>query len=224
MLGARSGLVERLREEIGVESEVETEADPGNTDSPICSSTSSATSASPTPPRWSRTRSLVLLRSAGERGEAEAIGAHVAAWFTAAPSPSEIAIVLRDPARRGPLIARVLESYGVGVALEAELAVAATGVGGALAGSARGGARHRAGERRPALAARAVRGAPVGGRLARAQDQARPGTERRRRRWSSGSDGEDEAALRPAPAARRGLRRPRRGGRRDRDEDGAALP
>src|SRR5262249_14997405 len=39
---------------------------------------------------------------------------------------------LRDPAARGPLIARVMESYGIGVALEAELPVASTGVGGAV--------------------------------------------------------------------------------------------
>ena len=43
-----------------------------------CSSTSSAASASPGRAGRGRTTSLVLLRSAGERGEAEAIGAHVA--------------------------------------------------------------------------------------------------------------------------------------------------
>ena len=49
-----------------------------------------------------------------------------------APTRTRSRSSLRDPARRGPLIARVLESYGVGVALEAELPVASTGVGGAL--------------------------------------------------------------------------------------------
>jgi ATP-dependent helicase/DNAse subunit B len=131
VLGARSGLVGRLRKEIGVESEVETEADPGNTDSPLLfhlERNFGVPDAAPAEPN----EDLVLLRSAGERGEAEAIGAHVSRLMHEGAEPERIAIVLRDPTRRGPLVARVLESYGVGVALEAELAVAATGVGGAL--------------------------------------------------------------------------------------------
>ena len=76
--------------------------------------------------------SLVFLRSAGERGEAEAISAEVVRLLAGGSDPSEIAIVLRDPQRRGPLLASVLESYGVPVALEAEVPVAATAVGGGL--------------------------------------------------------------------------------------------
>ena len=53
-------------------------------------------------------------------------------YRTREPDADQIAIVLRDPARRGPLLARVMESYGIGVALEAELPVAVTGVGGSL--------------------------------------------------------------------------------------------
>jgi ATP-dependent helicase/DNAse subunit B len=75
---------------------------------------------------------LVLLRSAGERGEAEAIAAEVAKLVAAGADPAEIAIAVRDPARSGPLLASVLESCGVPVALEAELAVAGTSVGGTL--------------------------------------------------------------------------------------------
>ena len=56
---------------------------------------------------------LVLLRSAGERGEAEAIAVEAAKLIAAGSDPAEIAIALRDPARRGPPIAEVLESYGV---------------------------------------------------------------------------------------------------------------
>jgi RecB family exonuclease len=75
---------------------------------------------------------LTLLRSAGARAEAEAIAAHVARLIHDGAEEEEIAIVLRDPARRGPLLARVLESYGVAAALEARRPVAATGVGGTL--------------------------------------------------------------------------------------------
>jgi len=75
---------------------------------------------------------LVLLRSAGERSEAEAIGAEAARLIGGGADPAAIAIALRDPARRGPLLADVLESYGIAVALEAEIPVARTAVGGAL--------------------------------------------------------------------------------------------
>ena len=46
--------------------------------------------------------------------------------------PGEIAIAVRDPAGRGRLLAAVLESYGVPVALEADVPVAGTATGGAL--------------------------------------------------------------------------------------------
>jgi ATP-dependent helicase/DNAse subunit B len=75
---------------------------------------------------------LVLLRSAGERGEAEAIGAEVATLIAAGTDPAGIAVAVRDPARRGPLLATVLESFGVSVALEAEIPIAGTSVGGTL--------------------------------------------------------------------------------------------
>jgi ATP-dependent helicase/DNAse subunit B len=74
---------------------------------------------------------LVLLRSAGERGEAEAIGAEVAKLIAASADPAGIAIAVRDPARRGPLLAEVIESFGVAVALEAEVPVTRSSVGGA---------------------------------------------------------------------------------------------
>ncbi len=76
--------------------------------------------------------SLALLRSAGARGEAEAVAASVGRLLHQGAVEEEIAIVLADPARRGPLLAEVLSAYGVAAALEAELPVPATGVGGAL--------------------------------------------------------------------------------------------
>jgi hypothetical protein len=75
---------------------------------------------------------LVLLRSAGERGEAEAIGEEAAKLIAGGADPAAIAIAVRDPARRGPLLATALESRGIGVALEAEIPVAGTSVGGTL--------------------------------------------------------------------------------------------
>jgi ATP-dependent helicase/DNAse subunit B len=84
------------------------------------------------PARRPPSAALVLLRSAGERGEGEAIGAELAKLIAGGADPATIAIAVRDPVRRGPLLAAVLESYGIGVALEAEIPVAGTAVGGAL--------------------------------------------------------------------------------------------
>ena len=117
--------------EIGIAEETRTEADPANTDNPFLFHIErefGAIDAETLPP----SDGLTLLRSAGERGEAEAIGVEVAKLVAGGADPAEIAIVLRDPARRGPLVASVLESYGIATALEAELPVAGTAVGGGL--------------------------------------------------------------------------------------------
>jgi ATP-dependent helicase/DNAse subunit B len=129
-LAARPALLQDLRE-IGVETETVTAADPDNTPSPLLFSLERNFGAAE-PQRVAPDGSIVFLRSAGERGEAEAIGGEVARLLADGSDPSEIAIVLRDPQRRGPLLASVLESYGVPVALEAEVPVAATAVGGGL--------------------------------------------------------------------------------------------
>jgi ATP-dependent helicase/DNAse subunit B len=86
----------------------------------------------PEPRRRPAGEALVLLRSAGARGEAEAIAAEVAKLIAGGADPAAIAIAVRDPVRRGPLLAAVLESCGIAVALEAEVPVAATSVGGTL--------------------------------------------------------------------------------------------
>jgi len=75
---------------------------------------------------------LTLLRSAGARNEAETIAAEAAKLIAAGAEAETIAIAVRDPARRGPLLASVLESQGIAVALEADVPVAGTSVGGAL--------------------------------------------------------------------------------------------
>ncbi len=131
VLRDRSHLIERLREQIGVAGEDRTRPDPGNTDSRLLFELERGFGVAGAAP-VEGDESLVLLRSAGERGEAEAIGAHVARLIHDGARADEIAIVLRDPARRGPLLTRVMESYGIGVALEADLPVSSTGVGGSL--------------------------------------------------------------------------------------------
>jgi len=129
-LAARATLLEQLRG-IGVEAEERTGPDPGNTPSPLLFHLERGFGAAE-PQRRPPDGSLVLLRSAGERGEAEAIAAETARLVSGGVDPAQVAIVVRDPARRGPLVATALESYGVAAALEAEVPVAATAVGGTL--------------------------------------------------------------------------------------------
>jgi ATP-dependent helicase/DNAse subunit B len=124
-------LLERF-EEIGIDATEKLEADPGNTpDAPLLFHLERGFGAAQ-PDRMPVDDSLVHLRSAGERGEAEAIAAEVARLLADGIESEEIAIVVRDPARRGPLLAAVLESYGVPTALEAEVPAATTSVGGSL--------------------------------------------------------------------------------------------
>jgi len=130
-LAARARLLVQLRERIGAEEETATEADPDNTPSPLLFHLArgfGAAAPEPQPP----SADLRLLRSAGERGEAEAIASEVSRLVAAGTEPDEIAIALRDPARRGAAVAVALEANGVATALEAELPVAGTAVGGAL--------------------------------------------------------------------------------------------
>ncbi len=129
-LSARAALLDRLRE-IGVDSETRTEPDAANTPNPLLFHLE-RNFGTPQPRRREPGEGLVLLRSAGARGEAEAIATEVAKLVANGVRPAEIAIALRDPERRGPLIASVLESYGIATALEAEIPVAATAVGGTL--------------------------------------------------------------------------------------------
>ncbi len=118
-------------EEIGIDAVEETAADPANTDSPLLFGLERGFGATG-PAQMPIDESLVFLRSAGERGEAEAIAVAVARLLADGTDPEQIAIVVRDPSRRGPLVASILESYGIATALEAEIPVATTSVGGSL--------------------------------------------------------------------------------------------
>jgi RecB family exonuclease len=130
-LEARGRLLGQLRERLGPAAETVTAADPANTESPLLFHLTRCFGAS-RPPRLEPDGSLALLRSAGTRAEAEAIAAHVSRLLEAGAEPAEVAIALRDPSRRGPEIAAALEANGIAAALEAELPVAGTGVGGGL--------------------------------------------------------------------------------------------
>jgi ATP-dependent helicase/nuclease subunit B len=134
-LAARASLLERLRTieaSAGAGSETRTEASAANTDEPLLFHLERGFGRPEGTRRTPTGDGLTLLRAAGERGEAEAIGSEVARLLATGADPDEIAIALRSPERRGPLMATALESYGVPVALEAELPLAASAVGGTL--------------------------------------------------------------------------------------------
>ncbi|HEY6730748.1 MAG TPA: PD-(D/E)XK nuclease family protein [Solirubrobacterales bacterium] len=129
-LVARGRLLGRLRE-LNPTTEVETEADRENSDSNLLFHLERSF-GTVRPERMPPDGDLTLLRSAGTRAEAEAIAAHVSRLLAAGANPTEVAIALRDPSRRGGEIAAALEANGIAVALEAELPVARTSVGGTL--------------------------------------------------------------------------------------------
>jgi RecB family exonuclease len=144
-LEARAELLSRLRL-LPVADEVTTEADPANTESSLLFALArgfgapggAAIEIGDAPADGGDSagdddaNDLTLLRSAGARGEAEAIAAEVSRLIHGGAAPDEIAIALRDPARRGPEVAAALEANGVAAALEAEVPAAGTAVGGAL--------------------------------------------------------------------------------------------
>lgn len=130
-LEERNGALLEALAEIGIDAIEETHADPANTEAPLLFHLERGFGAA-APERRLADESLVFLRSAGERGEAEAIATEIAHLLVAGTNPEEIAIVVRNPGRRGPLIASVLESYGIPTALEAEVPIPTTAVGGSL--------------------------------------------------------------------------------------------
>jgi RecB family exonuclease len=129
--GRVGGLLEELRGRAELGSEERTDPDPANTEDPTLFHLVRAFGRGPSAP-IEPGAGLVLLRSAGVRGEAEAIALEVARLVHRGADPAQIAVALRDPARRGPEIAAALEAVGVAAALEAELPVAATATGDAV--------------------------------------------------------------------------------------------
>jgi ATP-dependent helicase/DNAse subunit B len=129
-LADRARLLGQLRE-LGPESETPTEADPANTRSELLFHLERSFLRADAP-RAEADDSLLLLRSAGDRGEAELIGAEIARLLANGEVPDEIAVALRDPSGRGALQAGVLRRFGIPVALEAEVPVAQSGTGACL--------------------------------------------------------------------------------------------
>ncbi len=131
-LAARGRLLGQLRalepiEEIGLD------ADPANTESAQLYGLARGFGFPALPPQpLPETSDLTMLRSAGTRAEAEAIAAEVSRLVHAGAAPDEIAVALRDPSRRGPEVEAALEANGIAAALEAEVPVAMTSVGGAV--------------------------------------------------------------------------------------------
>src|SRR6478672_10599919 len=93
-LEARSRLLGQLRERIGVAEETVTEADRTNTDSSLLFHLARGFGNPGAPPREAG-GGLRLLRSAGVRGEAEAIATEVSKLIAAGADPAEIAVALR---------------------------------------------------------------------------------------------------------------------------------
>jgi ATP-dependent helicase/DNAse subunit B len=80
---------------------------------------------------------IAMLESAGERGEAEAIGGQIALLLAEGVPADEILVVLRSPERHGALYDRVLGELGIPVAVEATVALPRTAVGSAMIALAR---------------------------------------------------------------------------------------
>ena len=118
----RGALVDR-----GGEVVLETAPDPAHTESPILYHLErgflvGAERRAPDP-------GLVMMEAAGERGQAEQIGAEVARLLSDGVPGDEIAVVLRNPHRDGPLYESVFATLEIPVAVEARVPLARTAVG-----------------------------------------------------------------------------------------------
>ncbi|HEX2128541.1 MAG TPA: PD-(D/E)XK nuclease family protein, partial [Solirubrobacterales bacterium] len=130
-LAPRAGLISALRDELGAEIAEELPFEDSYTDSATLRHLDRHL-FEPGAGRVAPDDGLVLLQSAGARGEAEAVGVEIARLLRSGFSPDEIAIVVRHPDPGGRLLAGVLREMGIPVALEASLALSATAVGGSL--------------------------------------------------------------------------------------------
>jgi ATP-dependent helicase/DNAse subunit B len=90
----------------------------------------------PEPVDQDAARAVTLLEAGGERAEAELVAAEILALTRAGVAGDQIAVLYRSPAA-APLVARVLEQYGVRVTGSGELALAQTTLGRSLLAAAR---------------------------------------------------------------------------------------
>lgn len=78
------------------------------------------------------TGALTIMRSTGERNEAEAIAAEIAALVSSGAGAGDIAVAIDAPAQNGRLLRDTLERFDIPVTLEAETHVRATVTGRSL--------------------------------------------------------------------------------------------
>jgi ATP-dependent helicase/DNAse subunit B len=127
-LGARAGLLARLREDLGARVEAELDPHAGYTDSATLFHLERHL-FEPLAPRVAPDGGLVLLEAAGERAEAEQIGGEIAHLLATGTDPDEIAVVLRSPERLAPLYDEVLAELGVPAAVDARIPATRTATG-----------------------------------------------------------------------------------------------
>jgi ATP-dependent helicase/DNAse subunit B len=130
-LAARAGLLARLVDELGAELGEPLPFDPAYTESATLRHLD-RNLFEPGAPPIDPDDGILLLDSAGARGEAEAIGIEIARRLADGYEPDEIAIVVRHPDSSGPVLASVLAHLGIPVALEASMPLARTCVGTSL--------------------------------------------------------------------------------------------
>ena len=138
-LAAGAGLLAELRE-LDAEVAVELGHDPSHTERESLRHLDAAL-FEPDAGRVEIDGAVRMTECAGELGEAEAIGAEVARLLADGEPADSISIVVRDPARRGPLLGRVLSRLEVPGAVEAEGPLERTAVGRSLAALCRAIAR-----------------------------------------------------------------------------------
>ena len=131
-----AGLRSELEHELGAELVAELDHDPGHTGSESLRHLDRWL-FEPGAPLAEPDGSVAMLESAGELGEAEAIGAEIASALAAGIEPDEIVVVARDAAGRGPALGRVLGRFGIPTAVEAHVPLDRTAVGRSLIGLCR---------------------------------------------------------------------------------------
>ncbi len=131
-LKARATLLAQLRSELEATVAVELEHDPSYSGHQSLAHLD-AHLFEPGAARTDLDGGVAILESAGELGEAEAIGAEIARLLAAGEAPDSIVVVVRDPDRRGAALGRVLERLAVPVAVEARAPLDRTAVGRSLA-------------------------------------------------------------------------------------------
>lgn len=130
-LAARAGMVAELDEEIGIDSQTELTQDAEHSASAVLVGLDRGLFEADIE-LVEPDDGLVLMESAGERGEADAVALEAARLVAGGVEADDILVTTRHPAADGPLLAAVLEEHGLPSALEASIPLEQTGTGRAL--------------------------------------------------------------------------------------------